>query len=141
MSTDSNRVLWAYDRAAMEAEQARILAEVAAGTKGAAPKSDRVNWRLRGRYRRTPKYLPGVGRKRSRLLERDGHGCYLCGVVLDAREYHVDHVAPKAKGGTNHDWNLALCCPRCNYRKRDRIVSFDVATRLPVFNPPMSSGL
>jgi hypothetical protein len=31
--------------------------------------------------------------------------------------YHIDHIAPLAKGGSNWPRNLQLCCERCNCRK------------------------
>lgn len=33
--------------------------------------------------------------------------------------YHVDHVVPKAHGGSNEDANLVLACNSCNSRKRN----------------------
>ena len=40
------------------------------------------------------------------------------------KEYHVDHVVPIARGGSNDKYNLQLLCPTCNMRKsaRDPIV-------------------
>jgi hypothetical protein len=32
-------------------------------------------------------------------------------------KYHIDHIQPVAKGGTNHHWNLQLLCPSCNCKK------------------------
>jgi 5-methylcytosine-specific restriction endonuclease McrA len=29
----------------------------------------------------------------------------------------IDHIKPKAKGGTDADKNLATCCLRCNKKK------------------------
>ena len=39
-------------------------------------------------------------------------------------KYHIDHIQPVARGGTNHQWNLQLLCPSCNCRKhaKDPIV-------------------
>lgn len=39
-------------------------------------------------------------------------------------QYHIDHIQPVARGGTNHHWNLQLLCPSCNCRKhaKDPIV-------------------
>jgi len=29
----------------------------------------------------------------------------------------IEHILPKAQGGTNSDWNLAIACRRCNGEK------------------------
>lgn len=41
--------------------------------------------------------------------------CAACRVKLS--DYHVDHVIPLAKGGTNDRRNLQLLCPPCNRHK------------------------
>lgn len=41
-----------------------------------------------------------------------------CKVKLD--KYHVDHVMPLSRGGTNWPDNLQLLCPSCNLRKHRR---------------------
>ena len=38
--------------------------------------------------------------------------CFWCGTVL--QEYHIDHLVPIAKGGTNYPDNLVISCPTCN---------------------------
>jgi len=40
-----------------------------------------------------------------------------CGRDLGVVGYHVDHVVPVSKGGTNRFGNLQLLCPRCNLTK------------------------
>ena len=54
---------------------------------------------------------------RNRILIRDNHTCYLCGMEATT----VDHIHPLAKGGTDDEWNLAAACKRCNYSKQDRV--------------------
>lgn len=55
------------------------------------------------------------------LLARQKHRCAnpACCVSLKAG-YHVDHVVPLAKGGSDYIRNIALLCPPCNHRKQAR---------------------
>lgn len=47
--------------------------------------------------------------------------CYYCGCKLT--KYHVDHVIPLSRGGSNDPSNLVLACPSCNTSKGDRLPS------------------
>lgn len=52
---------------------------------------------------------------RNRILVRDTHLCQLClkrGMYIQARE--VDHITPKAVGGTDSDDNLMAICKDCH---------------------------
>ena len=71
------------------------------------------------------------GRKRY-PLPRSQHGglitdigayCQGCGrdYGFDPRVLEVDHVRPKADGGSDAYDNLTLLCPPCNREKRDRL--------------------
>jgi len=57
------------------------------------------------------------------LAERDGDRCWYCGCVFDDREdgggrtLTIDHIEPRADGGTSSRANLRLCCSTCNRRK------------------------
>ncbi len=42
--------------------------------------------------------------------------CYWCSESV-GDDYHVDHVIPLAKGGSNGPENLVIACPSCNLRK------------------------
>lgn len=42
--------------------------------------------------------------------------CAYCKVKV-GKKYHVDHIVPISKGGTNGRDNLQICCPTCNLRK------------------------
>lgn len=88
------------------------------------------------RMRLLPKGSRSVGRKRSGLLLRDGHGCYLCGKVLPLDEYEVEHIIPVSQGGTDESRNLALACQNCNRVKSGNFVAFDIADRTPTYLVP-----
>lgn len=53
-------------------------------------------------------------------IKRIGDGqkwkCHWCSKPAK-KAYHVDHVIPLAKGGTNKPSNLVIACSRCNTRK------------------------
>jgi 5-methylcytosine-specific restriction endonuclease McrA len=50
-----------------------------------------------------------------RLLVLQKKHCACCGQRL--RKFHVDHIQPLSKGGTNGPENLQLLCPSCNLSK------------------------
>lgn len=49
-----------------------------------------------------------------KLIERDGESCVSCGSKSNLA---VDHIKPRAKGGTNDLANLQLLCKPCNNEK------------------------
>jgi 5-methylcytosine-specific restriction protein A len=54
--------------------------------------------------------------RRKRILDRDKHNCRLC----PNRATTVDHIKPKAEGGTDDDDNLASLCWPCHMTKTGR---------------------
>lgn len=46
--------------------------------------------------------------------------CWWCGDALNGK-YHVDHVIPLVKGGTNWPNNIVCSCADCNLRKHDKL--------------------
>lgn len=54
--------------------------------------------------------------------EKQSGKCFWCGEHV-GDTYHVDHVVPLARGGSNTPDNLVISCPRCNQSKRDMLVS------------------
>lgn len=57
---------------------------------------------------------------RQARLERlaiDQWQCQNCKRVVCGREAHVDHIVPKASGGSDHMDNLVTLCRNCHSRK------------------------
>jgi HNH endonuclease len=67
---------------------------------------------------------------------------YRCGYGLSPQRFvmarlEIEHVIPRAKGGTDDESNLWLSCPLCNRHKSDRTHATDPGTRadVPLFHP------
>jgi len=82
--------------------------------------------RLR-RYVRAPQR--GVRWSRRGIFQRDGYRCIYCGIgageqqgneLITKRDFTLDHIMPKSRGGRNTWSNTACACPKCNQRKGDR---------------------
>ena len=71
----------------------------------------------RGRQR-----YPSPRSQHGRLITDIGAYCQGCGrdYGFDPRVLEVDHIRPKADGGSDAYDNLTLLCPPCNQEKRDR---------------------
>jgi 5-methylcytosine-specific restriction endonuclease McrA len=64
----------------------------------------------------------GTVNKRN-LLVRDGFKCQYCGAALSMRNGTVDHVFPKARGGTHTLTNTVASCKICNNAKGDMLLA------------------
>lgn len=51
-------------------------------------------------------------------LAQKGKCCYCRKPLL---KYHIDHIIPVSKGGSNYPSNLQLLCPPCNQSKKDKL--------------------
>lgn len=50
------------------------------------------------------------------LYSNQGGKCAYCHEKLN-NKYHIDHIYPLSRGGSNWPYNLALACPKCNISK------------------------
>lgn len=57
---------------------------------------------------------------RHTIMMRDGYRCQYCGAILPREKLTIDHVFPRARGGTRQWENIVTACVPCNRRKRDR---------------------
>ena len=55
------------------------------------------------------------------IRDRDGERCAYCGTT--EAQFHIDHIHPVAKGGTNDPSNLTIACAPCNMSKGERLLS------------------
>lgn len=71
--------------------------------------------------------------------QRAGQRCEYCRMhqSLQGASFHLEHVIPRSKGGSDGLDNLAWACPSCNLRKSDRtqVVVPNVGIVTPLFNP------
>ncbi len=86
--------------------------------------------RLR-RYVKVP-FSRRAALNRRGVFARDRGICQYCGDPADS----IDHVIPRAKGGT-HSWdNVVAACRPCNVRKRDRLLHETSMTLRTTPRPP-----
>jgi len=56
-------------------------------------------------------------RLRILILERDNYTCQYCGTQAPYVKLHVDHIIPRARGGSDATSNLITACQLCNIGK------------------------
>jgi len=54
-----------------------------------------------------------------RLITLQKEKCATCHKSLSGRNFHIDHITPITKGGSNWPSNLQLLCPACNISKHN----------------------
>lgn len=64
---------------------------------------------------------------RFEVLKRDSFTCQYCGKAAPDAVLQVDHIHPKASGGTDDILNLITSCVDCNQGKKHRLLSDDSA--------------
>jgi hypothetical protein len=75
--------------------------------------------------------------RRVRAAARDRCGYCLSPQRLVMARLEIEHIIPRAKGGSDDENNLWLSCPICNAHKSDKTVGEDPYTGqvVPLFNP------
>lgn len=58
--------------------------------------------------------------RRILYAEQEGR-CAYCGITLH-NDFHLDHVIPLNRSGSNNPDNLACTCAFCNLSKRDKLL-------------------
>lgn len=59
------------------------------------------------------------------LFEDQEERCFFCGIRISwniPADYHIDHLMPLNRGGSNWPDNLVLACGSCNSSRQDRTV-------------------
>jgi HNH endonuclease len=73
------------------------------------------------------------------IERRAGERCEYCQAPqrVCGYRFHLEHIVPSARGGSNTVENRALACASCNLAKGDKLVAVDPAMGLVVelFNP------
>ena len=69
---------------------------------------------------------------RNYLLEKHGRKCFYCD--KEVSNFEVEHMIPKAKGGSNRIDNLTLSCHSCNQKKGTLTADEFIKRTLPVEN-------
>lgn len=86
---------------------------------------------------------PAASRTAASVETRAKGRCEYCCMhqSLQGASFHVEHILPRARGGSSDLDNLAWACPSCNLHKSDRIEAPDPQTGQPVplFDPRRSS--
>lgn len=78
-----------------------------------------MGWSTASRHQRG--YGTAWERLRKRILASDKHLCQTCKRAGRYRAgNHVDHITPKAQGGTDDEVNLEVICVSCHQEKTIR---------------------
>jgi hypothetical protein len=64
---------------------------------------------------------PSISKETRDFIQRRDKECIYCGTRHEP--YHIDHIIPISRGGSDQNNNLALACATCNISKRDRLIS------------------
>lgn len=70
-------------------------------------------------HKPTAKKRPSMPRSvRARVFDKSNGKCFYCGTeIVKTGNWHVDHVIPVSRGGTDEMSNLEAACVDCNTKK------------------------
>lgn len=71
-------------------------------------------------YVRVPARL-SIPLTRRTVMIRDHYSCQYCGTQPGKQSLTLDHVVPRARGGSMTWENIVVACASCNQRKGDRL--------------------
>lgn len=72
------------------------------------------------------------------ILRRDAHLCYIQSGDCTQHATEVDHIIPRAEGGSDHPTNLAAVCATCHAFKTKQERLRGIARRPRARRPPES---
>lgn len=104
--------------------RAHLCPQTTSSTSGYCSEHEHLSsgWNKPGRLSASARgYGANWRRIRSRILKRDNHLCQEC--MRQKRivpAYAVDHITPKARGGTDSFDNLEAICKPCHQAKTNR---------------------
>ena len=61
---------------------------------------------------------------KEKLYREQFKKCNGCNKEMDIRQFHIDHILPRAKDGQDNIENLQLLCGHCNSTKGDRTMEY-----------------
>lgn len=64
---------------------------------------------------------PQLSKELKQMVKERDVSCVYCGETNEP--FHIDHIIPRSRGGSDELNNLALACATCNVSKKDRLIS------------------
>lgn len=115
----ANREKTAARRVIYKAENAKLIAAQTRAWRDQNPEKVSAQ-HINRRARKLQAEGTHTGDDIKHILESQRGLCANCPSKLfksGAKKYHIDHIQPLSKGGSNWPSNLQLLCPTCNLRK------------------------
>lgn len=79
-----------------------------------------IECKKKARNEKMALWLKERGKARNEMLDKLSNiynKCWYCGLEWPLQSYHLDHIIPKSKGGSDTIENRALACGWCNMAK------------------------